>query len=37
MSPNACDKAIVPFWLGDKWKRSDRSGRMVPNIAAIIP
>ena len=37
MSPSACAKAMVPFWLGERWKRSDRSGRIVPNMAAIIP
>ena len=37
INPSACANAIVPFWLGERWKRSDRSGRMVPNIEAIIP
>ena len=37
ISPSACAKAIVPFWLGERWNRSDSSGRMVPSMAAIIP
>jgi hypothetical protein len=28
---------MVPFWVGVRWKRSDRLGRMVPSMAAIIP
>ena len=37
MSPSAWAKAIVPFCRGVSWKRSDRLGRMVPSMAAIIP
>ena len=35
--PSAWVKAIWPSWLGVRWKRAERSGRMVPNMAAIIP
>ncbi len=37
INPSAWLKAIVPFCVGVRWKRSDRSGKMVPSIAAIIP
>ncbi len=37
ISPSACAVAMVPFWVGERWKRSDSSGRMVPSMAAIIP
>lgn len=37
MSPIACVIPIVPFCLGLSPNFFDNSGRMVPNMAAIMP
>ena len=37
ISPSACMDAMVPFCWGVSLKRAERSGRMVPSMAAIMP
>ena len=37
ISPKAWQNAMVPFCLGVSWNRAERSGRMVPSMAAIMP
>ena len=37
INPKACVKAMVPFCRGVKCRRAERSGKIVPSMAAIIP
>ena len=37
IKPRAWQNAMVPFCFGVRWNRAERSGRMVPSIAAVMP